>query len=60
MLQTLFEYSIGYEKEVPIKKLTHAQMPYFLHEVEVREVESENQKFYFCKITMPYEYRNMV
>lgn len=51
--RTLFEHSVGYEKEVPVKNLTRTQMPYFLHDVEVGEVESGSQKFYSCKITMP-------
>lgn len=51
--KTLFEHSIRYEKEVPIKYLTRAQTPYFLHDVAVEEVESEGHKFYLCKITMP-------
>ncbi|MBP1903698.1 hypothetical protein J2Z32_000310 [Paenibacillus turicensis] len=50
--KTIFEHSIGYEKEVPINNLTRAQMPYFLHDVVVEEVELEGRKFYSCKITM--------
>jgi len=51
--KTIFEHSISYEKEVPINNLTRAQMPYFLHDVAVEEVELEGRKFYSCKITMP-------
>lgn len=51
--KSIFDHAVGYQKESPVKDLSRAQMPYFLHDVEVSEIELENQKFYSCKISMP-------
>ncbi|MFD3259541.1 hypothetical protein ACE3MQ_13110 [Paenibacillus lentus] len=51
--RTVFEHSVGYQKEVAVKDLSRSQMPYFLHDVEIGEVELEGHNFYSCTITMP-------
>ncbi|TCW44488.1 hypothetical protein EC917_13537 [Bacillus thuringiensis] len=48
-----FKHSMGFEKEKPIKTYTYEQLPYFLHDIEIGEVEKECLKLYTCKITMP-------
>lgn len=51
--KTVFEHGVGYDKEKPVRELTRAQMPYFLHDVEVGEIEKEGISLYTCKIAMP-------
>ncbi|MDM5186831.1 hypothetical protein QUF99_05520 [Bacillus sp. DX4.1] len=48
-----FFHWLGYEKEKPYRDLTQGQIPYFLQDVEVKEIEEEKRKLYSCKILMP-------
>ncbi|PES77246.1 hypothetical protein CN505_03270 [Bacillus cereus] len=48
-----FKHSMGYVKEKSIKTFTHEQLPYFLHDIEIGEIEKEGLKLYTCKIIMP-------
>lgn len=51
--KVLFNHDIGYEKEKPISQLSKTQLPYFLQDVEVEEVEESGIKLYQCQISMP-------
>ncbi|HDR8196707.1 hypothetical protein [Bacillus thuringiensis] len=48
-----FKHTMGYVKEKPIKTFTYEQLPYFLHDIEIGEVEKEGLKLYTCNIIMP-------
>ncbi|PEK06725.1 hypothetical protein [Bacillus toyonensis] len=48
-----FKHSMGYVKEKSIKTFTHEQLPYFLHDIEIGEIEKEGLKLYTGKIIMP-------
>lgn len=48
-----FKHSMGYVKEKPIKIFTYEQLPYFLHDIKIGEIEKEGLKLYTCKVTMP-------
>ncbi|MFB6587897.1 hypothetical protein ACFCVQ_20000, partial [Bacillus thuringiensis] len=48
-----YKHSMGYVKEKPIQTYTYEQLPYFLHDIEIGEVEKECLKLYTCKVTMP-------
>ncbi|PDZ24568.1 hypothetical protein [Bacillus cereus] len=48
-----YKHSMGYVKEKPIKTFTYEQLPYFLHDIEIGEVEKEGLKLYTCNIIMP-------
>ncbi|MDM5370267.1 hypothetical protein QUF96_01470 [Bacillus bombysepticus] len=45
-----FKHSMGYVKEKPIKTFTYEQLPYFLHDIEIGEVEKEGLKLYTYNI----------
>lgn len=51
--RTVFDHSVQYQKEVPVKDLSWGQLPYFLHDVEVIEIEVEGYRLYSCTIIMP-------
>lgn len=48
-----FFHWLGYEKEKPYKDLKQGQIPYFLQDVEIKEIEEEKNRLYQCKILMP-------
>ncbi|WJE54708.1 hypothetical protein QRE66_11025 [Bacillus cereus] len=48
-----FNHWISFEKEKPYRDLSLAQVPYFLQDVEISEIEQENKKLYSCKVLMP-------
>lgn len=41
-----------YDKQLPVKQMVIAQIPYFLQDVEVGEKNINNIRFYTCKIDM--------
>ncbi|GAB6085241.1 hypothetical protein [Alkaliphilus crotonatoxidans] len=51
--KVVFEHSIKYEKEIPVKIMKVSQIPYFLQDVKVGVIEENNTFLYTCKIFMP-------
>ena len=52
--KVVFDHYIGYAKNIPVRKLSFAQIPYFLQNVEISEIEIEQeQKLYSCKLLLP-------
>lgn len=48
----IIEHSVGYQKKVSSRDLKVAQIPYFMHDVEVKEVVLEAEKYLEFKINM--------
>jgi hypothetical protein len=47
-----FDHVKNYDKLRPVKEMTFPQIPYFMQEVTIGEVEEEGVSFYTCKINM--------
>jgi len=50
--QINFNHVKSYDKLRPVKDMSRAQLPYFIQNVEVFEVEEEGIVFYKCDINM--------
>jgi len=50
--KTYFDHVKNYDKRMPAKEMTRAQIPYFLQDIEVSITEEEGVNFYVCKIDM--------
>jgi hypothetical protein len=48
-----FDHSINYTKDLPVKELKTSQLPYFIQDVALEEVEENGVKLYKCQISMP-------
>ncbi|WP_242217381.1 hypothetical protein [Bacillus cereus group sp. BfR-BA-01380] len=48
-----FLHWLDYEKEKPYRTLKQEQIPYFLQDIKVEEIEKEKRELYLCKILMP-------
>jgi hypothetical protein len=51
--KVLFDHSRGYIKDLPSRVLSTPQVPYFLQDIEINEVNEGSLSLYSCKISMP-------
>jgi len=51
--KVLFNHSIDYTKDLPVKELKPSQLPYFIQDVFLEEVEEDGVKLNKCQISMP-------
>jgi len=47
-----FDHVKNYDKFIPVKNMSIAQIPYFLQEVTISELIDDEVEFYVCKINM--------
>ncbi len=45
-------HSASYQKDKPYKELTYGQIPYFIQDIEIQEIEVESLGMYSFKIDM--------
>ena len=50
--KSFFDHVKDYDKFVPVKNMSNAQIPYFLQDVSISEIEEEEVELYICKINM--------
>jgi hypothetical protein len=51
--RVLYNHALEYDKEKPISSYTKTQLPYFMQNVELEDVECLDNRYIKCKISMP-------
>lgn len=50
--KSAFNHVLGYAKSIPIKEMSHTQIPYYMQDVKVSEIVEEGNHLWVCKINM--------
>ena len=50
--KSLFDHAKAYDKIRPVKEMSISQIPYFLQDVKIGQIEEGDIVFYTCKINM--------
>ena len=50
--KSIFDHVKNYDKLRPVKEMNRGQIPYFLQDVKIGEIEADGMKFYTCNINM--------
>lgn len=48
-----FNHALSYKKLSPTKDLNFNQIPYFMQEVSIKEVEHSGEEYYHCYVNIP-------